>query len=121
MRLLLDRPYVLAWIYVLASVLLGPVIFLGGYVFFTQGVGDYCDAIHGSVADRDAAFRSAQIFQVTGAGVMVAVGLVLLIRLWTHRARLPWYFSVVSGAAVEVMMAGFVLVILLSGPAGQSC
>lgn len=121
MKLLLDRPFVLAWMYVLASVVLGPVIFLGGYIFFTHGVGDYCDAIHGGIAARERAFRSAQIFQVTGAAVMLAIALALLIRLWTHRDRLRWYFSVASGAAVIVMMAGYGLVILASGPGGQTC
>ncbi|OXR44449.1 hypothetical protein B7C42_03238 [Nocardia cerradoensis] len=121
MRLLLDRPFVLAWMYVLASVVLGPFIFLGGYSFFTQGVGDYCDAVHGDAAARDAAFRAAQTFQITGAAVMLALGLLVLIRLWSRRDINQNLVVAASGLAVVPMMGGFVLIILLSGPGGQSC
>ncbi|PSR68915.1 hypothetical protein C8258_06870 [Nocardia sp. MDA0666] len=121
MRLLLDRPFVLAWMYALASVALGPFIFLGGYLFFTDGVGDYCDEIHGDAAARDAAFRAAQTFQVTGAAVMLALGLLVLIRLWSRRRDINWYLVALSGFAVMIMMGGSVLVVLLSGPGGQSC
>ncbi|NKY47539.1 hypothetical protein [Nocardia cerradoensis] len=121
MRLLLDRPFVLAWMYVLASVVLGPFIFLGGYSFFTQGVGDYCDPVHGDAAARDAAFRAAQTFQITGAAVMLALGLLVLIRLWSRRDINQNLVVAASGLAVVPMMGGFVLIILLSGPGGQSC
>lgn len=121
MRLLLDRPFVLAWMYVLASVVLGPFIFLGGYSFFTHGVGDYCDEIHGDAAARDAAFRAAQTFQITGAAVMLALGLLVLIRLWSRRYDINRYLVALSGLVVIFMMGGFVLVVLLSGPGGQSC
>lgn len=121
MRVLWDRPLVLAWIYAVASAVLGPAVFLGGYVFFTQGVGDYCDAVHGTAAARDSAFRAAQIFQVTGAVVMLAIGVALLVRLWKFRDRLRWYFTAAGVAAVIVMMAGFGFLILVSGPGGQSC
>ncbi|WP_063006849.1 hypothetical protein [Nocardia kruczakiae] len=122
MKLLLDRPFVLAWMYALASVVLGPFIFLGGYSFFTQGVGDYCDPVHGDAAARDAAFRAAQTFQITGAAVMLALGVLVLFRLWSRRHDINRNLVVVaSGLGVVPMMGGFVLVILLSGPAGQSC
>jgi uncharacterized protein (TIGR03382 family) len=121
MKLLLDRPFVLAWMYALASVVLGPFIFLGGYWFFTHGVGDYCDEIHGDAAARDAAFRAAQTFQITGAAVMLALGLLVLIRLWSRRHEINRYLVALSGLAVIFMMGGFVLVVLLSGPGGQSC
>ncbi|MBF5000296.1 hypothetical protein IRT45_24425 [Nocardia sp. BSTN01] len=121
MRLLLDRPFVLAWMYALASVVLGPFIFLGGYSFFTHGVGDYCDPVHGDAAARDAAFRAAQTFQITGAAVMLALGLLVLIRLWSRRDINQNLVVAASGLAVVPMMGGFVLIILLSGPGGQSC
>ncbi len=107
--------------YVLASVVLGPFIFLGGYSFFTQGVGDYCDPVHGDAAARDAAFRAAQTFQITGAAVMLALGLLVLIRLWSRRDINQNLVVAASGLAVVPMMGGFVLIILLSGPGGQSC
>ncbi|MEV5652699.1 hypothetical protein AB0L57_30995 [Nocardia sp. NPDC052254] len=97
------------------------MIYLGGYTLFTHGVGDFCDGINGGDAAREEVFRRAQIFQVTGAVVMLAAGLVLLIRLWTHRDRLRWYFTATSGAAIMLMMAAFGLLILASGPGGQSC
>lgn len=121
MRLLLDRPFVLAWMYALASVVLGPFIFLGGYSFFTQGVGDYCDPVHGDAAARDAEFRAAQMFQITGAAVMLALGILVLVRLWSRRRDINRYLVAVSGLAVVLMMGGFILVVLLSGPGGQSC
>lgn len=117
----LKHPGVLAWIYVLASVVVGPAVYLGGYSLFTHGVGDYCDAVHGGFAQRDTEFRAAQNFQLTGAGIMLVLGCLVLGRLWSHRRRLRWYFLVPSACMVVVMMLGFLLLVRVSGPSGQSC
>ncbi|MFD0362779.1 hypothetical protein ACFQZZ_15150 [Nocardia sp. GCM10030253] len=50
-----------------------PAIFVGGYAS-TGGVMDYCDAVHGDPASRDAKFKAVQIFQITGTGIMLAAG-----------------------------------------------
>ncbi|MEU4344178.1 hypothetical protein AB0H00_23450 [Nocardia sp. NPDC023852] len=115
----LERPVVLALIYVVGSFILGPAIFLGGLLLFAHGVGDYCDAVHGPPASRDAEFRAAQIFQVTGAGIMLTVGLLLLAGLCAHRHRISRLRLISSSFGILAMMSGFGLVILLSGPGGQ--
>lgn len=118
---LLERPVVLALTYVVGSVLLGPAIFLGGYALFTQGVGDFCDEVHGDPASRDTAFAAARSFQITGACTMLAFGLVLLANLWAHRHRISLVRLALSSAGVLAMMCGFGFLILVSGPAGQGC
>ncbi|WP_433683907.1 hypothetical protein [Nocardia sp. CA-119907] len=118
---LLERPVVLALTYVVGSVLLGPAIFLGGYALFTGGVGDYCDEVFGAPASRDAAFTAAQGFQITGACTMLAFGLVLLADLWAHHHQISLVRLTVSSCGILAMMCGFGLLILVSGPAGQSC
>lgn len=123
-------PVVLAAMYTVASIFLGPGIFLGGYAF-TRGGGDYCDGAYGSgvysdaptagKALRDAEFRTAQVFQVFGAGVMLAVGLLLLTYLWVYRHRIGQLWRAVSSIGILMMMLGYCLVIALSGGGGQSC
>ncbi|WP_067797685.1 hypothetical protein [Nocardia beijingensis] len=112
----LERPVVLSMIYTVGSVLLGPAIYLGGYLLFTRGIMDYCE-----FAPGDGGFRAAQGFQITGAGVMLVAGFALLADLSAHRPRISRvrYFS--SGFGVLAMMCGFGLVIVLSGPSGQVC
>ncbi|MFI6315395.1 hypothetical protein ACIBEK_35245 [Nocardia fusca] len=120
----------LAVVYTFASIFLGPAIFLGGYAFFTRGGGDYCDASYGSVfsdapsagkALRDAEFRTAQVFQVAGAGIMLAVGLLLLTYLWAYRHRIGRPWRIVSSVGIITMMIGYGLVIAVSGGGGQVC
>ncbi|MFI9538337.1 hypothetical protein ACIG56_34535 [Nocardia fusca] len=120
----------LAVVYTVASIFLGPAIFLGGYAVFTRGGGDYCDASYGGVfsdapstgrALRDAEFRTAQVFQVAGAGIMLAVGLLLLMYLWVYRHRIGWPWRIVSSVGIITMMIGYGLVIAVSGGGGQVC
>ncbi|MEU2035006.1 hypothetical protein [Nocardia amamiensis] len=117
----LERPVVLAMIYIVGSVLFGPAIYLGGYALFTEGVADYCDAVHGGRVSRDARFTAAQNFQVTGAGAMLACGLVLLAVLWAHRHRISRLRLTLSSSGILAMMCGFGFLIRVSGPSGQSC
>ncbi|MGW4324316.1 hypothetical protein ACWEKR_00330 [Nocardia sp. NPDC004573] len=112
----LERPVVLAMIYTVGSVLLGPAIYLGGYVLFTQGLMDYCDS-----AARDAAFRAAQGFQIAGAGTMLVVGFAVLADLWAHRHRISRFRLTSSGVGILAIMSGFCFVIFVSGPSGQVC
>ncbi|MBF6190983.1 hypothetical protein IU475_07290 [Nocardia beijingensis] len=112
----LERPVVLALIYTVGSVLLGPAIYLGGYLLFTDGLMDYCDS-----AAREEAFRAAQGFQIAGGGVMLVAGCALLADLSAHRRRISRVRFFSSGFGILAMMCGFGLVILLSGPSGQVC
>ncbi|MFD4353700.1 hypothetical protein ACFWPX_14165 [Nocardia sp. NPDC058518] len=120
----------LAVVYTVASIFLGPAIFLGGYAF-TRGGGDYCDGSYGGgvysdapsvgKALRDAEFRTAQVFQVAGAGIMLAVGLLLLTYLWAYRHRIDRPWRIVSSVGIITMMVGYGLVIAFSGGGGQVC
>ncbi|MEU4314513.1 hypothetical protein [Nocardia sp. NPDC024068] len=114
----LERPVHFALTYVVASVLLGPAIYLGGHVIFTGGVMDYCDSAHGGSAR--AKFAAAQGFQVAGAVTMLAAGLLLLARLWTAE-RIGRLRVLASSVGIVLMMCGFAFLIQISGPAGQSC
>lgn len=117
----LERPVLLALIYVVGSVAFGPAIYLGGYLLFTGGVGDYCDAVHGDPVSRDAKFTAAQSFQITGAGFMSVLGLLLLAALWIHRHRIGLLRRTSSSCGILAMICGFAFLIMVSGPAGQSC
>ncbi len=117
----LERPVVLALTYVVSSFLFGPAIFLGGYVLFTGGVADFCDAAHGGPASRNAKFTAVESFQVTGAVTMLAGGLVLLANLWARRDKISLLRLTLSSSGILAMMCGFGLVIFLSGPGGQGC
>lgn len=117
----LERSVVLALIYLVGSVLVGPAIYLGGYAFFTHGVMDYCDAVHGDKASSEAKFAAAQSFQVTGACTMLAVGLILLAHLGAQHHRISRLRLVSSSCGILVMMCGFGFLIWVSGPAEQSC
>ncbi|MCC3331145.1 hypothetical protein [Nocardia abscessus] len=70
---------------------------------------------------RDAEFKAAQVFQISGTGVMLAVGVLLLAYLWTYRHRIGRTWRAVSSVGILVMMAGNCLVIALSGGGGQGC
>ncbi|MFR9768780.1 hypothetical protein [Nocardia sp. SC052] len=112
----MERPVVLAMIYAVGSILLGPAIYLGGYLLFTDGLMDYCDS-----AAREGAFRAAQGFQIAGASTMLVAGFALLADLSAHRHRISRLRFLSSGSGVFAMMCGFGFVIILSGPSGQVC
>ncbi len=112
---------VLTLLYIVASCVFGPAIFWCGLLFFAHGVGDYCDAVHGDTASREAEFRSVQIFQVTGSVVMLAIGVALLADLWVRHRRIGLLRRSASSCGIVAMMCGYVLVILISGPGGQNC
>lgn len=113
--------------YTAASVVLGPAVFLLGYVLFTRGGGDFCDLIYrrtdGSFDPaRDREFRNAQLFQVIGASVMLLVGGAILAALARDRATSSSRIgSALAAAATVVMMLGYVEVIRQSGPGNQGC
>ncbi|MFD4432722.1 hypothetical protein, partial [Nocardia sp. NPDC058497] len=87
----------------------------------SYGGGVYSDAPRAGKALRDAEFRTAQVFQVAGAGIMLAVGLLLLTYLWAYRHRIGRPWRIVSSVGIITMMIGYGLVIALSGGGGQVC
>lgn len=112
-------------VYILSSVFLGPIIYILGYSF-TRGGGDYCDGVYhlpGGLVDpkRVTEFHNAQVFQVTGAVIMLTLGLSLLLCsfMGVHKNKPKTNAWVLVG--ITIMMLGYVLVILMSGKSGQNC
>lgn len=95
---------------------------MGGYALFTTGGGDYCDSSYGlfNAADiatagairRDAEFRTVEIVQAIGGGILFAIGLVILIGLWRARRGLARVRGTVAALAVAAVMAGYAVVAL---------
>ncbi len=120
-----KNPAKLAFAYSAASVILGPLIFILGYSF-TRGGGDYCDAVYylpdgGLDPRRITEFHNAQVFQVTGASIMLALGLAIIIYSFVHSHKKEPKVNIWPILAVLFMMLGYVAVILLSGKSGQAC
>ncbi len=122
---LLKSPSKFTYIYSAASIFIGPLVYILGYGF-TRGGGDYCDGIYylpGGVIDpqRITEFQNAQVFQVTGASIMLALGFAIIIYSILHSRKKESKFNVWSILAVLFMMLGYVAVIVMSGKAGQAC
>jgi hypothetical protein len=120
-----KNPAKLAFIYSVASVILGPLIFMLGYSF-TRGGGDYCDAIYflsdGSLDPRRITeFHNAQVFQVTGAGIMLGLGITILTYIFIAHYRKQTKINIWAILTVLLMMLGYIAVILMSGKSGQVC
>ncbi len=118
-------PFKLAFIYSIASILSGPLIYAFGYIF-TKGRGDYCDAAYmlpnGSFNDsRVIEFRHAQIFQVNGASLMIILGLLLITYLIVDSKMNHTKLRITAILSIVVMVFGYALVILMSGRGMQTC
>ncbi|WP_406237458.1 hypothetical protein [Nocardia sp. NBC_01009] len=118
---LLERPVVLAVLYVVGSVYLGPALFLGGYALFAGGVMDYCDWVNGDPASRDAKFTAVQNSPVICAVTMLAVGLVLLANLWGRRHQVSRLRLTLSSLGILAMMCGYGCLIQMGSLPGPSC
>jgi hypothetical protein len=93
---------------------------------FTRGGGDYCDAVYdlpnGGIDPRRAIeFHHEQLFQVTGASFMFAIGLALLAYIFLRAHKKQTKLNIWAVIAVLTMMFGYVVVILSSGSSGQNC
>ena len=120
-----KNPSRLATSYTIASVFLGPLIYILGYGF-TRGGGDYCDAVYylpNGMLDprRVTEFQNAQLFQVAGASLMLALGLAILVYSFVANRRKQSRINMWAILGVVLMMLGYIAVILLSGKSGQSC
>lgn len=108
--------------YTTASLFLGPAIAVIG-VGSIPGEGDDCNPGFpldtAGIARMAAAYKRSQIFMETGAGVMLAVGLLALAYLWVRHRRISLTGLIVSAIGVLVMMAGYVAITLFAMPGYQ--
>lgn len=115
-------PVYLALGYITASLFLGPALAVVG-VGSIPGEGDDCNpgfALDAAgVARMTAAYRRSQIFMDTGAGIMLAVGLLVLAHLWVRHRRISWAGLIVSTVGILMMVAGYVAVIIFAMPGYQ--
>lgn len=121
----IKEPNHLSLVYILSSIFLGPAIFILGYSF-TRGGGDYCDAVYilpnGSYdPKRINEFHNAQVFQVTGASIMILLGLSLLTYYLVYSRKHKTKISIWGPVGILVMLLGYTLVIIVSGSGGQNC
>lgn len=111
--------------YILSSIFLGPAILILGYGL-TRGGGDYCDAVY-SLPDgsfdpkRITEFHNAQVFQVTGASIMILLGLFLLAYSLVYSRKRKTKVNIWGFLGTLVMLLGYTLVIVMSGSGGQNC
>ena len=122
---IIKNPAKLAFIYSVLSIILGPLIFMLGFMF-TRGGGDYCDAVYylpdGTLDPRRLAeFHNAQVFQVTSASIMLGLGLAIITCIFIARYRKQVKINVWAILTVLLMMLGYIAVILMSGKSGQNC
>ncbi|QQS18536.1 hypothetical protein IPL68_00250 [Candidatus Saccharibacteria bacterium] len=114
----------LARIYTISSIFIGPFIILLG-TGFTRGGGDYCDSVYylsdGTIDPRRITeFNNAQIFQVSGASLMLVLGLGIIIYT-IFSIKKASKINIWPLLGVIIMMFGYILVILSSGKGTQSC
>ncbi|WP_040733253.1 hypothetical protein [Nocardia tenerifensis] len=116
-----NRPRLFAVIYIVSSIFIGPAIAIAGYVI-TPANGDYCDiGAHGSSGQRDRDYSLLQGIQTTGSIIMLTVGLLLLIYLWTNRRRISLLSFLLTNAGILVMAAGYLYVLYVGTAAVPSC
>ncbi|WP_406229486.1 hypothetical protein [Nocardia sp. NBC_01009] len=88
----------------------------------TPANGDYCDVSpHGSSGQRDRDYALLEGIQTTGSIIMLAVGLFLLIYLWTNHLRINSLSLVLTNTGILVMVAGYLLVLIAGTAANTSC
>lgn len=122
---LFKNPYKLSIIYSVSSVFLGPLIFLLG-LGLTRGGGDYCDSVYRLPngdwdPGRTTEFQNAQLFQVIGAGILLLIGASLLFYLIMDIRKNKTNANYWVVLSTLFMMAGYVVVIMMSGKGGQIC
>ncbi|UAK35069.1 hypothetical protein K8O92_15330 [Nocardia asteroides] len=141
---LLGRPAVVALVYIVSSILIGPAIYLTGYGLVQSS--DRCGgsalvipdhpsgglpqidttaprevpAAGSQAREGNADYFAAKIFWVAGAGIMLAVGVLLLVLLVTNRSRTGRFRLVLSSLGVLIMVFGYG-VTLAAGLHPNSC
>lgn len=114
-----KSPRVLALIYTVASIFIGPLILLIG-IGLTQGAGDYTDSAYalstgGFDPIRDSEFARMQAVHVIGASIGIATGLAIIIYTLLKRSKKSSLSSLWPLIGVIGMMVGYTVIIMLAG------
>lgn len=121
----MKKIIVIAYLYSIGSVVLGPLIGFVG-LGMTSGGGDCTDAVYGynnsdggiiSFEQRDIEFRNAGVWMSAGSSIMIAIGAILLVLL-LHNAlkhkKVRDYFLPSILIMIMLLGYGFVLSIGLT-------
>ncbi|MEU7144605.1 hypothetical protein ABZ942_34525 [Nocardia sp. NPDC046473] len=115
------RPIPVALLYILGSILLGPTIFLAGYLI-TPANGDFCDVgAHGSRAQRDRDYALIDTIQTTGAIVMLVLGALALAYLCRNVRRIGLLATAVLSAGILFMASGYFLILSAARYGNPTC
>ncbi|MEV6769322.1 hypothetical protein AB0N05_11935 [Nocardia sp. NPDC051030] len=116
-----NRPLLLAVIYIVSSIVIGPAIAIVGYLI-TPANGDFCDiGAHGSRAQRDHDYALLEGIQTTGSIIMLALALLLLAYLWKNHARTSAPSLVLATTGIFVMAGGYLLVFIAGTAPDATC
>ncbi|MEV0030243.1 hypothetical protein [Nocardia sp. NPDC050793] len=115
------RPIPAALLYILGSILLGPTIFLAGYLI-TPANGDFCDVgVHGSREQRDRDYTLIDTIQTTGAIVMLLLGALALAYLWLNLRRVGPLPMAVLSAGILIIASGYHLILSAAQYGNPTC
>jgi hypothetical protein len=105
------RPIPAALLYILGSILVGPAIYLAGYLI-TPANGDFCDVgVHGSSEQRDRDYTLIHTIQTTGAIAMLLLGALALAYLWYNLRRIGVLPMAVLSAGILIIASGYLLIL----------
>ncbi|MGW4742571.1 hypothetical protein [Nocardia xishanensis] len=115
------RPIPAALLYILGSILLGPTIFLAGYLI-TSANGDFCDvAVHGSREQCDRDYALIHTIQTTGAIVMLLLGALALTYLWHNPRRVGPLPRAVLSTGMLIIASGYLLILSAAQYGNPTC
>ena len=114
--------------YILGSVFIGPFIAISS-VGFTSGGGDYCDGSYflndggAALAQRDAEFARAALYSKSLSSISFAIGVALALSLVIRykKGTVKLKELIVMLSLISIMLFGYAIVFLISGPGGQKC
>ncbi|GAA5054270.1 hypothetical protein [Nocardia callitridis] len=116
-----ERPLLCVALYVVVSAALGPATYILGFSLFTNGSWDYCGRVQSGPNSEDAAFRYAEIFQITSATALLILGVVVLVALWLPRQHISILRRGIATLGILPMLCGYGFVIHMAGYSGLSC
>jgi hypothetical protein len=114
--------------YIIGSVIIGPLISITS-VGFTTGGGDYCDASYYlndsslAFARRDQEFGRAELYSRSLSSLFFFIGICILVSLVIRfrKGTIDRKELLTKIILVSVMLFGYALVFLISGPGNQRC
>ncbi|MBL1076498.1 hypothetical protein JK358_19050 [Nocardia sp. 2] len=114
-----NRPALPALLYIVGAIVLGPTIFLAGYLI-TPANGDFCDASpHGSREQRDRDYALIGNIQSIGGAIMLVIGVLVLLHLWINHRRVGWLAAALLTVGILFMACGY-SILLSAGLAGTT-